>query len=131
MKHIQKFESYSNEKPEVNKVNEEFDFMSLTDVYNGFTQWLQQSHFDGTGELVANWEIVAGVLGALALNIPFVSAYRKYKKEQKDELNKKIAQKVQENPDADPKAIAKEVTNDMQKQASSGTRYRVGGGAPL
>ena len=105
--------------------------MALTDIYNGFVNWLQSSRFDGTGELVANWEAVAGVLGALALNFPFIAAYRKHRKEQKDELNKGIAQKVQENPDADPKVIANEVASEMEKEASKGPHYRVGGGAPL
>jgi len=44
MKHLQKFESYSTPNTEVTKVNEEFDFVALTEIYNGFVQWLQQSH---------------------------------------------------------------------------------------
>jgi hypothetical protein len=116
MKHIQKFESYSiNENKEVKKVNEEFDFAALTDIYNGFVQWLQTSHYDGTHELVANWEAVAGVLGALGLvGGTILPSYLKFNKEQKDAVNKMIADKIAENPDADPKQIAKEITDQLK-----------------
>ena len=117
MKHLQKFESYSNveNKQEVNKVNEEFDFTALVDIYNGFVQWLQQSHYDGTHELVANWESVAGVLGALGLvGGTFLPSYLKFNKEQKDAVNKRIADKIAENPNADPKQIAKEIADELK-----------------
>jgi len=129
MKHIQKFESYSvNENKEVKKVNEEFDFAALTDIYNGFVQWLQASHYDGTHELVANWEAVAGVLGALGLvGGTILPSYLKFNKEQKDAVNKRIADKIAENPDADPKQIAKEITDELK---NSGDNYKIGGGAP-
>ena len=116
MKHLQKFESYSTPNTEVTKVNEEFDFVALTEIYNGFVQWLQQSHQDGTHELVANWEAVAGVLGAIGLvGGTFLPAYLKFNKEQKDMANKMIADKIAENPDADPKVIAKEVSDELGK----------------
>jgi hypothetical protein len=116
MKHLQKFESYSTPNTEVTKVNEEFDFVALTEIYNGFVQWLQQSHYDGTHELVANWEAVAGVLGAIGLvGGTFLPAYLKFNKEQKDLANKMIADKIAENPDADPKVIAKEVSDELGK----------------
>jgi hypothetical protein len=115
MKHIQKFESYSiNENKEVKKVNEEFDFVALTEIYNGFVQWLQTSHYDGTGELVANWEVVSGVLGALGLvGGAFLPSYLKFNKERKAMVNKMIADKIAENPDADPKQIAKEINDQL------------------
>jgi hypothetical protein len=115
MKHIQKFESYSiNENTKVTKVNEEFDFVALTDIYNGFVQWLQASHYDGTHELVANWEVVSGVLGAIGLvGGTFLPSYLKFNKAQKDMANKIIADKIAENPDADPKQIAKEVSDEI------------------
>lgn len=117
MKHLTKFESYSNtESTEVKRVNEEFDFAALTEIYNGFVQWLQQSHYDGTHELVANWEAVAGVLGAIGLvGGTFLPAYLKFNKEQKDAANKMIADKIAENPDADPKQIAKEVNDQLDQ----------------
>jgi hypothetical protein len=117
MKHIQKFESYSiNENKEVKKVNEEFDFVALTEIYNGFVQWLQTSHYDGTHELVANWEVVSGVLGALGLvGGAFLPSYLKFNKEQKDMANKMIADRIAENPDADTKQIAKEVSDELGK----------------
>ena len=116
MKHLQKFESYSTPNTEVTKVNEEFDFVALTEIYNGFVQWLQQSHYDGTHELVANWEAVAGVLGAIGLvGGTFLPSYLKFNKEQKDMANKMIADKIAENPDADPKQIAKEVSDELGK----------------
>ena len=111
MKHLTKFESYSNtESTEVKRVNEEFDFAALTEIYNGFVQWLQQSHYDGTHELVA------GVLGAIGLvGGTFLPAYLKFNKEQKDAANKMIADKIAENPDADPKQIAKEVNDQLSQ----------------
>ena len=112
MKHIKKFESYGTK--EVSKVNEEFDFAALTDIYNGFVQWLQSSHFDGTGDLVGNWETVAGVLGALGLSSPLWFGAIKHNKEMKDQLNKVIAKKIQENPDKDPKEIAAEVEAEFK-----------------
>lgn len=116
MKHLRKFESYSNtESTEVKKVNEEFDFAALTDIYNGFVQWLQATHYDGTHELVANWEAVAGVLGALGLTSPLWLGWRKFNKEQKDAINKRIADKIAENPDADPKQIAKEINDEVSQ----------------
>jgi hypothetical protein len=116
MKHLQKFESYSNtEKQEVSKVNEEFDFAAMTDLYNGFVNWLQQSHYDGTGELVANWEAVSGVLGALGLvGGAFLPSYLRFNKEQKEAVNKRIADAIAANPDKDPKEIAQEITNEMK-----------------
>ncbi len=128
MKHIQKFESYSiNENKEVEKVNEEFDFAALADIYNGFVQWLQTSHYDGTHELVANWEVVSGVLGALGLTSPIWLSFAKFNKEQKEAINKKIADKIAENPDADPKQIAKEITDEVKGE---GDNYKIGGGSP-
>ena len=116
MKHLQKFESYSNtEKQEVSKVNEEFDFAAMTDLYNGFVQWLQATHYDGTGELVANWEMVSGVLGALGLvGGTILPSYLKFNREQKAEVNKRIADKIAQNPDADPKQIAKEIADEFK-----------------
>lgn len=116
MKHIQKFKSYSiNENKEVKKVNEEFDLVALSDIYNGFVQWLQQSHYDGTHELVANWEVVSGVLGAIGLvGGTFISTYLNFNKEQKAAVNQKIADKIAENPDADPKEIAKQITDELK-----------------
>lgn len=116
MKHIQKFESYSiNENKEVKRVNEEFDFAAMTDLYNGFVQWLQATHYDGTGELVANWEAVSGVLGALGLvGGAFLPSYLKFNKEQKEAVNKRIADKIAQNPDADPKQIAKEIADEFK-----------------
>jgi len=116
MKHIQKFESYSiNENKEVKRVNEEFDFVALTDIYNGFVQWLQTSHYDGTHELVANWEVVSGVLGAIGLvGGTFLPSYLKFNREQKAAVNKRIADKIAENPDADPKQIAKEISDELK-----------------
>ena len=110
MKHIKKFESYGNQEvsQEVSKVNEEFD------IYNGFVQWLQTSHYDGTHELVANWEAVAGVLGALGLTSPLWYGMIKHNKEQKEKLNQLIAQKIEENPNRDPKEIAKEVEEEFK-----------------
>ena len=116
MKHIQKFESYSiNENTKVTKVNEEFDFVALTDIYNGFVQWLQQSHYDGTHELVANWEVVSGVLGAIGLvGGTFLPSYLRFNKQQKEAVNKRIADAIAANPDKDPKEIAQEITNEMK-----------------
>jgi len=116
MKHLQKFESYSDiEKQEVGKVNEEFDFAAMTDLYNGFVNWLQQTHYDGTHELVANWEMVSGVLGALGLvGGAFLPSYLRFNKEQKDAVNQRIADAIAANPDRDPKEIAQEITNEMK-----------------
>ena len=116
MKHIQKFESYSiNENTKVTKVNEEFDFVALTDIYNGFVQWLQQSHYDGTHELVANWEVVSGVLGAIGLvGGTFISTYLNFNKEQKAIVNQKIADKIAENPQANPKEIPKQHSEQLK-----------------
>ena len=113
MKHIQKFKSYSiNENKEVKKVNEEFDMSILSQVpemFNQFVAWLNTSHYDGTHELVANWEVVSGVLGAIGLvGGTFIPTYLKFNKEQKAAVNQKIADKIAENPDADPKEIAKQ-----------------------
>lgn len=115
MKHIQKFESYSIPNTKVTKVNEEFDLVALSDIYNGFVQWLQQSHYDGTHELVANWEVVSGVLGAIGLvGGTFISTYLNFNKEQKAIVNQKIADKIAENPQADPKEIAKQITDELK-----------------
>lgn len=119
MKHLQKFESYSTPNTEVTKVNEEFDMGILSQVpemFNQFVTWLNTSHYDGTHELVANWEVVSGVLGAIGLvGGTFLPAYLKFNKEQKDMANKMIADKIAENPDADPKQIAKEVSDELSK----------------
>ena len=122
MKHIQKFESYSTgEKSE--KINEEFDMAILSQVpemFNQFVTWLQASHYDGTHELVANWESVAGVLGAIGLvGGTFLPTYLKFNKEQKDAANKKIADKIAENPQADPKEIAKQIVDESKGDASN------------
>ena len=116
MKHLQKFESYSNtEKQEVSKVNEEFDFAAMTDLYNGFVNWLQQTHYDGTHELVANWEMVSGVLGALGLvGGTFLPSYLRFNKEQKAAVNKRIADEIAANPDKDPKEIAREIAEELK-----------------
>jgi hypothetical protein len=117
MKHLQKFESYSNveNKQEVNKINEEFDFVAMTDLYNGFVNWLQTSHYDGTGELVANWELASGVLGAIGLvGGAFLPSYLKFNKEQKEAVNKRIADAIAANPDKDAKEIAQEIANEMK-----------------
>jgi hypothetical protein len=119
MKHLQKFESYSTPNTEVTKVNEEFDMGILSQVpemFNQFVAWLQTSHYDGTHELVANWESVAGVLGAIGLvGGTFLPSYLKFNKEQKELANKMIADKIAENPQADPKQIAKEVSEEFGK----------------
>jgi hypothetical protein len=119
MKHLQKFESYSTPNKEVTKVNEEFDMGILSQVpemFNQFVAWLQTSHYDGTHELVANWESVAGVLGAIGLvGGTFLPSYLKFNKEQKELANKMIADKIAENPQADPKQIAKEVSEEFGK----------------
>jgi hypothetical protein len=113
MKHLKRFESYS-EKQEV-KVNEEFDFAAVSDIYNNFVQWLQQSHYDGTHDLVYNWETVSGVLGALGLvGGAFLPSYLKFSKEKKDAVNKRIADTIAANPDKDPKEIAKEITEELK-----------------
>ena len=83
-------------------------------LINGFVQWLQTSHYDGTHELVANWEVVSGVLGALGLTSPIWLSFAKFNKEQKVAINKKIADKIAENPDADPKQIAKEISDELK-----------------
>lgn len=114
MKHIKKFESYGNNK-EVSKVNEEFDFVAISDIFNNFVQWLQASRFDGTGELYQNWETVAGVLGALGLTSPLWFGAYKHNKEMKAKLNELIAKKVAENPDRDPKEIAAEVEAEFKQ----------------
>jgi hypothetical protein len=36
----------------------------------------------------------------------------RFNKEQKDAVNKRIADKIAENPDADPKQIAKEIADE-------------------
>jgi hypothetical protein len=122
MKHLQKFESYSTPNTEVTKVNEEFDMSILSQVpemFNQFVAWLNTSHYDGTHELVANWENVAGVLGAIGLvGGTFLPAYLKFNKEQKDAANKKIADKIAENPKADPKEIAKQIIDESGDDAS-------------
>lgn len=116
MRHIKKFESYGNQ--EVSKVNEEFDFSAVTEIFNNFVQWLQQSHMTdpeyGTGGLVANWEVVTGVIGALGLTSPIWIGLYRHNKEQKEKLNQIIAKKVQENPDRDPKDIAKEIEEEFK-----------------
>jgi len=118
MKHIQKFESYSTTE-NVKKVNEEFDFSIISQIpelFNQFTQWLQQSNYDGTGELYANWEAVAGVLGAIGLvGGTFIPSYLKFNKEQKEATNKMIADKIAENPQADPKTIAKQIVDGSKE----------------
>ena len=123
MKHIQKFESYLTPNTEVTKVNEEFDMAILSQVpemFNQFVAWLNTSHYDGTHELVANWESVAGVLGAIGLvGGTFLPAYLKFNKEQKDAANKKIADKIAENPKADPKEIAKQIVDESKGDASN------------
>ena len=123
MKHIQKFKSYSiNENKEVKKVNEEFDMSILSQVpemFNQFVAWLNTSHYDGTHELVANWEVVSGVLGAIGLvGGTFIPTYLKFNKEQKAAVNQKIADKIAENPDADPKEIAKQIISQDNTVAS-------------
>ncbi len=116
MKHIKKFESYGNQ--EVSKVNEEFDFSAVSEIFNSFVQWLQQTHATdpeyGTGTLVANWEVVTGVLGALGLTSPIWYGMIKHNKEEKARLNELIARKVEENPNRDPKEIAKEVEEEFK-----------------
>ena len=123
MKHIQKFESYLTPNTEVTKVNEEFDMAILSQVpemFNQFVAWLNTSHYDGTHELVANWESVAGVLGAIGLvGGTFLPTYLKFNKEQKDAANKKIADKIAENPKADPKEIAKQIVEESKGDASN------------
>ena len=123
MKHLQKFESYSTPNTEVTKVNEEFDMAILSQVpemFNQFVAWLNTSHYDGTHELVANWESVAGVLGAIGLvGGTFLPTYLKFNKEQKDAANKKIADKIAENPKADPKEIAKQIVDESKGDASN------------
>lgn len=118
MKHLQKFESYSTPNTEVTKVNEEFDMAILSQVpemFNQFVAWLNTSHYDGTHELVKNWENVAGVLGAIGLvGGTFLPAYLKFNKEQKEAANKKIADKIAENPQADPKEIAKQIVDESK-----------------
>ena len=113
MKHLQKFESYSTPNTEVTKVNEEFDMSILSQVpemFNQFVTWLNTSHYDGTNELVANWEVLSGVIGAIGLvGGAFLPTYLKFNKEQKEAVNKKIADKIAENPQADPKEIAKQI----------------------
>ena len=123
MKHIQKFKSYSiNENKEVKKVDEEFDMSILSQVpemFNQFVAWLNTSHYDGTHELVANWEVVSGVLGAIGLvGGTFIPTYLKFNKEQKAAVNQKIADKIAENPDADPKEIAKQIISQDNTVAS-------------
>ena len=123
MKHIQKFKSYSiNENKEVKKVNEEFDMSILSQVpemFNQFVAWLNTSHYDGTHELVANWEVVSGVLGAIGLvGGTFIPTYLKFNKEQKAAVNQKIADKIAENPDAGPKEIAKQIISQDNTVAS-------------
>jgi hypothetical protein len=119
MKHLQKFESYSTPNKEVTKVNEEFDMGILSQVpemFNQFVTWLNTSHYDGTHELVANWESVAGVLGAIGLvGGAFLPSYLKFNKEQKEAANKMIADKIAENPQADPKAIAKQIVDESKE----------------
>ena len=112
MKHIQKFKSYSiNENKEVKKVNEEFDMSILSQVPEMF--------YDGTHELVANWEVVSGVLGAIGLvGGTFIPTYLKFNKEQKAAVNQKIADKIAENPDAGPKEIAKQIISQDNTVAS-------------
>ena len=121
MKHIQKFESYSTVE-KTGKVNEEFDMSIISQIpelFNQFTQWLQQTHYDGTHELVANWEVVSGVLGAIGLvGGTFIPTYLKFNKEQKAAVNQKIADKIAENPDADPKEIAKQIISQDNTVAS-------------
>ncbi len=116
MKHIKKFESYGDQ--EVSKVNEEFDFSAVSEIFNNFVQWLQQTHATdpeyGTGTLVANWEVVTGVLGALGLTSPIWYGMIKHNKEEKARLNALIAKKVEENPNRDPKEIAKEVEEEFK-----------------
>lgn len=118
MKHIQKFESYSTVE-KTGKVNEEFDMSIISQIpelFNQFTQWLQQTHYDGTHELVANWEIVSGVLGAIAImGGTFIPSYLKFNKEQKEATNKMIADKIAENPDADVKDIAKQIVDGSKE----------------
>lgn len=114
MKHLKRFESYS-EKQEVIKVNEEFDFAAMSDIYNSFVQWLQTSHYDATHDLVYNWETVSGVLGAIGLiGGAFLPSYLKFNKEKKDAVNKRIADTITANPDKDPKEIAKEIIDEMK-----------------
>ena len=126
MKHIQKFESHSINKEvnkEVKKVNEELDLTTLTEIYNGFVQWLQTKHYAGTNDVLANWEIVAGVLAALGfVGGSIMPSYKKFSKEQKDMINKKIAEKIAENPDADPKQIAKEISQEFEEIAKEFTK---------
>ena len=123
MKHILNFESYLTPNTEVTKVNEEFDMAILSQVpemFNQFVAWLNTSHYDGTHELVANWESVAGVLGAIGLvGGTFLPTYLKFNKEQKDAANKKIADKIAENPKADPKEIAKQIVDESKGDASN------------
>jgi hypothetical protein len=64
---------------------------------------------------VANWEVVSGVLGAIGLvGGTFLPSYLKFNREQKAAVNKRIADKIAENPDADPKQIAKEITDELK-----------------
>lgn len=118
MKHLQKFESYSTSNTEFTKVNEEFDMGILSQVpemFSQFVAWLNTSHYDGTHELVANWEVVTGVLGAIGLvGGSFLKAYLSFNKEEKEAVNKKIADKIAENPQADPKEIAKQIVDDSK-----------------
>ena len=122
MKHIQKFESYSTPNTKVTKVNEEFDMSILSQVpemFNQFVAWLNTSHYDGTHELVANWEVVSGVLGAIGLvGGTFIPTYLKFNKEQKAAVNQKIADKIAENPDVDVKVIAKQIISQDNTVAS-------------
>ena len=73
MKHIKKFESYGTK--EVSKVNEEFDFAALTDIYNGFVQWLQSSHFDGTGDYLTPPDNAAFQFGTGDFTITFSTSF--------------------------------------------------------
>jgi nitrate/nitrite transporter NarK len=88
----------------------------VPEMFNQFVTWLNTSHYDGTHELVANWEVVTGVLGAIGLvGGTFLPAYLRFNKQQKEAVNKRIADAIAENPQADPKTIAKQIVDESKE----------------
>ncbi len=122
MEDIKRFEKFIQEET----LNEEIDMTLLEQVplmINQFTDWLGASKYDSSGILYKNWQVVSGVLGALAvIGGGFIKTYRNFTKEMKEEVNKRIADEIIANPELDTKEIAKNIIEETKESTNSGNK---------